>query len=75
MQNNKPVHITVALQVNYLIIPFEGNINPGEQYLQETRYTEKNTDKLDTSVSNAEYIINHFLNLAKNMVGEDLNSW
>ena len=56
--------------VKYVIITFEGNINPGDlkgikMYLQETKDIDKEADKLDISVSNAKDIIDHFLSIAK----------
>ena len=55
--------------VNYVISPFEDNINPGDPkglklYLQETKDIDKEADKLDISVSNAKDIIDHFLSIA-----------
>ena len=55
--------------VNYVISPFEGNINfvnpTGiKLYLWETKEIEKETYKLDISVSNDEDIIYHFLCIA-----------
>ena len=55
--------------VNYVISPFEDNINPGDPkglklYLQETKDIDKEADKWDISVSNAKDIIDHFLSIA-----------
>ena len=54
--------------VNYMISPFEGNINlwypQGVKiYLQPTKEIDKESDKLDISVFNVKDIINHFLSL------------
>ena len=69
-----------APQVNYMLIPFEGDINSGlpqglKLNLQEILEIEKGSDKLDISVSNSKVILDHFLSLVKNMVGRDLHSW
>ena len=55
--------------VNYVIIPYEGNINPGDPtgtniYLQATKEIYKETDKLDIYFTNSKEIIYHFLSLA-----------
>ena len=55
--------------VNYIIIPFEGNMNPVYQqgiklYLQTTKYIDNEDEKLDILVSNAEDIIYYFLIIA-----------
>ena len=65
---NKQVHMD-APGVNYVLIPFEGNINPGYKqglkiYLQSTKDIDKVADKLEISVSNAKYIMYHFISLA-----------
>ena len=54
--------------LNHVFIPFEGNVNPGDTmgiklYLQETKEIDKETDKLDISVSNNKDIIDHFLGI------------
>ena len=59
--------------VNYLLSPFEGNINPVDPkgikiYLQATEYINKETDKLDISVSNSKDIIDQFLSLGNKYV-------
>ena len=56
--------------VNYLLSPFEGNINNRhpkgiKMYLQATKYIDKEADKLDISVSNVKFITDHFLSLTK----------
>ena len=56
--------------LNYLIIPFEGNIITEDPqgiklYLQAKKETDKKYDKLDISFSNAKYIIYNFISLAK----------
>ena len=56
--------------VNYVLIPFEGKINPGDPtgiklHPQETKDIYKETEKLDISVSNAKDIIDHLLSLSK----------
>ena len=48
----------MAVQVNYVLSLFEGNINPGDPqgvklYIQETRETDKESEKLYISVPNA----------------------
>ena len=54
---------------NYVLRPFEGNINPRNPtglklYLQATKEIDKETDKLDISVSNAKDIVYRFLSLS-----------
>ena len=56
--------------MNYVLSPFEGKINPGyphglKLYLKSTKEIDKESDKLDISVSNAKDIIYCFLCLAK----------
>ena len=58
-----------AQVVNYVLIPFEGNINPGDPqglkiYPQTTKDIDKEYDRLNFSISNAKEIIDHFLSLA-----------
>ena len=65
---NQQFHMDAPV-VNYVISPFEDNINPGDPkglklYLQETKDIDKEADKLDISVSNAKDIIDHFLSIA-----------
>ena len=55
--------------MNFVLSPIEGKISPGyptgiKLYLQETNEIDKETGKLDMSVSNAKYIVDHFLSLA-----------
>ena len=55
--------------VNYVLILFEGNINPGDPmglkiYLEAKKEIYKETDKLDISVSDSKDIIYNFLILA-----------
>ena len=55
--------------VNYVLSSFEGNINPGypqglKLYLQETREIDKESDKLNISVSNTKAIIDYFISLS-----------
>ena len=55
--------------VNCVISPFEGNISTGypkgiKLHLQATKEIDKETGKLDISVSNSKDIIYHFLSLA-----------
>ena len=57
ISTNPKVHMAAPF-VNYVIRPFEGNINHGYQqllkmYLQATKKIDKEADKLDISVSNA----------------------
>ena len=64
---NQPVHI---LSVNYVLRPFEGNINPRypmgiKLYLQATKEIDKETDKINISVSKTKDIIDHFLGAKK----------
>ena len=52
-----------------MIRPFEGNLNSRylqgiKLYLQEKKEIWKEGDKLDISVSNAKYILNHFLSIS-----------
>ena len=56
--------------VKYVLIPFEENINPGDPkgiklYLQATREIDKESDKLDITVSNTKDIIDNFISLYK----------
>ena len=73
--------------VNYVLSPFEGNINPGyptgiKIYLHAKNDIYKETDKLDISASNAKDIIDHLLSLANKygwgqlsfMVGTDIGT-
>ena len=67
----------MADPVNYMLIPFKGNQNPGysqdiKLYLQETKEIEKESDKLDISVLNATYIIYYFLSQANKYGGGSL---
>ena len=55
--------------VNYVLIPFEGDINPGDPqglklYLQSTKEIFEEVEKLDIPVSNAKDIIDYFLSLS-----------
>ena len=55
--------------VNSVLIPFEGNIYPGDPtglklYLQGTKKIDEETYKLYISVSNSKDIVDHFLSLA-----------
>ena len=66
LEINQPVHIA---DVNYVLSPFEGNINTGyptglKIYLHSTKEIDKETDELDISVSNVKDIIDHFLSLS-----------
>ena len=59
--------------MNYVLRPFEGNINPRvpqEQkiYLQATKDIEKLSHKLYLSVSNTKDIIYHFVSLANKYI-------
>ena len=65
---NQKVQMSVPV-VNYILSPFEGEINPENPqglilYLQEKNNIDKEADKLDISVSNAIKTIDHFLSLA-----------
>ena len=56
---NQPVQMET---VNDMIIPFEGNINPGNPMglridIQATKEIDKETEKIDISVSNDKYIL------------------
>ena len=58
------------VSVYYVISLFERNRNPGDPtgiklYLQSSKEIYKETDKIDISVSNAKYIMYHFLSLAQ----------
>ena len=55
--------------VNYVISPFERNINYGDSqglkfYLQSTKEIDQEENRLDISVSNCKDIIDHFISLA-----------
>ena len=55
--------------MNDVRISFQGNINPDDPtgikiYLQATKGIDKETDKLDVSVSNVKDIVDNFLSLA-----------
>ena len=68
---NQQVYMNVPV-VNYVLNPFEGNINTGypqgiKIYLQATKEIGKRDDKLDISVSNVKDIIYHFISLTKNI--------
>ena len=57
------------LFLNYVLIPFEGNINTGypkgiKLYLKATKEKDKEYSKLDISVSNDKESRHHFLILA-----------
>ena len=59
----------MAYPVKYMLIPFKGNLNclypKGIKiYLQATKEIYKEAYKLDISVSNTKYIIDHFISLA-----------
>ena len=65
---NQQVHM--AAPINYVLRTFEGNINTGyptglKIYPQATKYIDKESDKLDISVSNSNDIIYHFISLAE----------
>ena len=56
--------------VHYVISLFEGNTNPRgpkgiKLYFQTNKEIDKETDKLDISVSNTKNIVNYFLSLSK----------
>ena len=51
---NQQVHMDITV-VNYVLSPFEGNINTGDKhaieiYLQNTKYIDKKSGKLDISI-------------------------
>ena len=59
----------MAASINYLLSPFKGNIylrypTSLKIYLQATNKIDKETEKLDISVSNAKDIIDPFIILA-----------
>ena len=61
----------MANLINYLLIPFEGNISPGDPtgiklYLQATMEIYKETDNIYISVPNYKNIIDPFLSLVNN---------
>ena len=67
LNTNPKVHI-MADQVNYVLIPFEWNINTLNPqgiklYLQSTKEMDKESDKIDISVSKPKEIIDNFLSL------------
>ena len=58
----------MAAPMNYVLSPFEDNINPRDPrgitiYLQATKDINKEASILDISVSNAKDIIDHFISL------------
>ena len=66
---NQKVHMASSV-VNFVLSPFERNISPGDSqglklYLRATNEVDKESDKLDISVSNVKDIIYHFLSLVK----------
>ena len=68
ISNNQQIQMAAPV-VNYVLSPFEGEINPENPqglilYLQEKNKIDKEADKLDISVSNAIKTIDHFLSLA-----------
>ena len=59
--------------LNDVLSPFERNIRTGDPtwiniYPQETKETDKETDKIDISVSNTKDIVDQFISLTK-MIG------
>ena len=59
----------MADPLNYAIFPYEGNINTGDTlglklYLQAKNEIDKESAKLDISVSHSKYVIDHFSSLA-----------
>ena len=61
--------VQMAAPMNYVLIPFEGNINPGytqglKLYLQATQEIYKEAEKFDISVLNTKDVIDNFLNPA-----------
>ena len=67
---NEPVQMAA---VNYVPIPFERKMDPGDPtsfklYLQTTKKIDKETDKLDISLSNSKEIVDQFLSLANKYV-------
>ena len=59
--------------VNYVLRPFEGNINTGyptgfKLNIQATKDIDKGTDKLNISVSNAKDIVDHFFSFARKYI-------
>ena len=55
--------------VNFVLISFEANIYPGDPiriklYLQATKEIDKDTYKIDISISNVKDIVDQFLVLA-----------
>ena len=63
MKINQPVHV---VDVNYVVSPLKMNINHGHSkglkiYLQATKEIDKQTDKLDISVSNSKGITYDFI--------------
>ena len=59
----------MAYPINYVLIPFEGNINTVDTkgvniYLRATKEIYMEAERLDISVSNAKYIIDHFISIA-----------
>ena len=71
LSDNQKVHMVDPL--NYVLAPFEGNINPGDPrgtklYLRSTTDLDKESDMLYISVSNAKDIIDHFLSISNKYV-------
>ena len=65
LNTNTQVQI-MATAVKYVLIPFEVNINLGDLqgiklYLWSTKNIEKEAAKLDISVLNAKYFVEHLL--------------
>ena len=55
--------------INHFISPFEGKQNLEDPkglkiYIQDTKEIDKETDKLDISVSNAKFIVDNFFSLS-----------
>ena len=77
VQDNKKVHIMEASQVNWVLFPFEWNINPVEPqgikiYLQTTGEIDKKRKSYIYHLITIKYIIYHLISLSNIMVGEYL---
>ena len=67
LSTNQRVHMADPA-MNYVLNPFEGKLNTeycrstgNKIYLQATKEIDKESNKLDISISNDKYIVDHFL--------------
>ena len=78
--NNTNINQIDVDPVIYVLSPFDGILNPIDLhwiklYLQEKNDIDKQDEKLDISISNTKYILDHFLSQAKSIYGNTLYSW